>query len=751
MRRLLTTTGLTTIAGLLALAGAAEAQTAPAPTDIIVTAQKRAENLQNVPQAIQAVSGAALRNEGVVEFTDLTKVAPSLVIRPAEQPVNSSVSIRGIGTLAFSIGVEPDVAIIVDDVPVAFEARAFADLNDIQRIEVLRGPQSTLYGKSASAGLINIVTPNPSTTSTTGRINAMATTDQEYQIGGAISGPITDTLAYRISGNYDNFQGNVKNLYNGDHVNGREVGSIYGKLQWTPNSKFQATLAGNVMAADTTIGRPFIALSPNANLRGNAALPPSVWAPGVVAGPDNADVSNNFESGNRYTAWGQSLKMSYDMAWATLMSITSHDFYFLKDRLDVDEGSSPVIDNRQPDGKFTYEQWTQELRLVSPANRPLRYTAGLFYADDSFTRRFTRGPYFSLASWYATSSSDQYAAFGQLDYDILPDTTATLGGRVQREKIDYTFHDFLAAPPAPNDFAGGASETFGTYKAALEHKFTRDIMVYGSVASGHKGQTYDLTTGFNQNRALAGAIKPEKSTSYEIGTKTQWFERRLTVNVTAFDAHYSDFQAQGIETLPDGSTNFRLANVGRVEAKGIELSTSARLGDWTLGLDGAYLDAKIKSFPKAQCYPGEAATVPTCSAANVPAGTPTYQNLAGATMPQAPKIKYSATWSYEHPLGYGPLVGTFQGIYTYQSKMNYALSQDPQTLQKAYGILNMSIGIKNPAAHYEVTLFVNNLTDERYYANIFNSTTTYGSQLATQVLPPRDYRRYGGVRFAYTF
>lgn len=754
MHRLFASAGLSAIAGALAFgfsAHAAAAQAAPeaaAPAEVVVTANKRAENIQAVPAAVQAVSGVQLHASGVVEFTDLTKVAPSLVIRPAEQPVNSSVSIRGIGTFAFSIGVEPDVAIIVDDVPVAFEARAFADLGDIQRVEVLRGPQSTLYGKSASAGLINIVTPSPSTSGTHGRLNAMATSDGEYQIGGAISAPITDTLAYRVSANYDDFQGNVKNLYNGDHVNGRTLTSLNGKLAWSPTSKFQATLAANFLDGDTTIGRPFIALAPTALLRGTAGLTPSVWAPGVVAGPGNADVSNNFTSGNKYDALGESLKLSYDLNWATLLSITSHDFYFLKDRLDVDEGSSPVIDNRQPDGRFTYEQYTQEFRLVSPSNQPLRYTAGVFYASDDYTRRFTRGPVFSIANWYATSSSDQYAAFGQVEYDFMPGTTGTLGGRVQREKIDYTFRDFTVAAPATNSWAGGGDETFGTYKAALEHKFSKDIMVYGSVATGHKGQTYDLTTGFNNNRALAGPIKPEKSTSYEIGTRAQFFERRLTVNLTAFDAQYRDFQAQGIETLPDGTVNYRLANVGRIETKGVELNSSARLGDWTFGLDATYLDAKITSFPLAQCYPLQTAAQ-GCHPAVAP--NPAYQNLAGATPPQTPKIKYAVTFDYQHPIGSTPYVGVFNGIYSYQSKINYSLSQDPQTIQKAYGIVNLSAGIRQPTQHWEVMLFVNNLFDEQYYANIFNSTTTYNSQTATQVLPPRDYRRYAGIRASYTF
>lgn len=736
----LTALSLAVFSGALFAAGAAAAQDNAAPPEVVVTAQKRSQNLQDVPQAIQAVSGSQLRAEGVVEFTDLTKVAPSLVVRPAEQPVNSSVSIRGVGTFAFSIGVEPDVAIIVDDVPVAFEARAFADLNDIQRVEVLRGPQSTLYGKSASAGLINIVTPTPSTTAVVGRLNAMGTTDGEYEVGGAISGPVTDTLAGRVSLDYDNFPGNVKNLYTNSEVNGRELGSVTGKLLWTPFPKFSALVDVNFTGGNNTIGRPFIALAPNADLRGNAALPPSVWAPGVTASPDNADVSNNFTSGNKFDAWGESLKLTYDLNFATLMSITSHDFYFLKDRLDVDEGSSPVIDNRQPDGRFTYDQWTEELRLVSRADQPLRYTAGVFYADDQYTRRFSRGPYFSLANWYATSGSQQYAGFGQVDWDILPGTTATLGGRVQKEDITYSFHDILNSAL----FAGGANETFGTYKGALEHKFTKDVMVYVSYATGHKGQTYDLSTGFNLNRALAGPIKPETSGSAEIGARMQFFERHLTLNLTYFDATYRNFQAQGIEVLPDGTTNFRLANVGRLHNRGVELDSSVYAGDFTFGFNAAYLDAKITSFPQAQCFPLQ-------TAAQGCTGNPAFQNLAGGTPPQSPEWKGTFTVDWRHRIAESAFDAVFQGVYSYTSSFNFSLSQDPQTVQPAYGILNLAVGVRNPSQHYEVMVFVNNALNQRYYADMFNSTTTYGSQQATQVLPPRDYFRYAGVRVNYTF
>ncbi|HEY2751206.1 TonB-dependent receptor [Phenylobacterium sp.] len=743
MKTLFSNTSLPTwlVVGLAAslCAGAAQAADAAHVEEVIVTAQKRAENVQDVPSAVQVVSGTQLAAAGVREFTDLTKLAPSLVVRPAEQPVNSSVSIRGIGTFAFSIGVEPSVAIQVDDVPVAFQARAFTDLSDIERIEVLRGPQSTLYGKSASAGLINIVTRSPTTT-LSGGLDALATSDDEYGVGGHLSGPITDQLAYRLSANYDKFEGNVRNVFTGDKAGGRDFASVHGKLVWTPTQTFTATLGWNYVNGGTTVGRPFIALAPNATLRGNPALPPSVFQAGITVGPENTDFANNFKARTDYDDNSQSLKLEWDLGFATLISITGNDNYKVTDLLDVDETASTLIDNRQI-GYFKSGQFTQEVRLVSRGDEPLRYTVGAYYADVDFVRNFFRGPYFSQARWYATSGSKQTAAFGQLDWEFIPGTTATGGLRFQNEKIDYTFDDILNNAM----FAGNASDDFWTYHAALNHKFTEDLMGYVSYSTGHKGQTYDLTTGFNLNRQLAGPIQPETSKSWEAGARSQLFDHRLTLNVTAFHTEYENFQAQGIETLPDGTSNFRLANVGKLRTQGVEVDSTARLSEeWRLSASGAYVDAQITSFPVAQCFPLQ-------TAAQGCLGSPGRQNLGGATPAQSPKWKFSADLDYTHQLASSPLEIVGTGSYSYQSRVNYSLNQDPQTVQKAYGILNLTGGVRDPLHHYEVMAFVNNVFDEHYYANIFDQAGTYNNQLATQVILPRDFKRFAGVRASYWF
>ncbi|MDB5681608.1 MAG: TonB-dependent receptor, partial [Sphingomonas bacterium] len=218
--------------------------------DIIITATKRAENVQRVPLAVSVVGEAQLKATGVTQFQDLGKVAPSLTIRPAEHPVNANVSLRGVGTFAFGIGVEPSVAVLVDEVPLAFQARAFTDLPDVERIEVLRGPQSTLYGKSASAGLINIITRQPTDTFRA-RVNLMGTTDSEYGGNFSVSGPITPELGFVVSASYSNWDGNVRNLFNDKKVNGHGAFNTRGKIRWEPNDDVKITLSGNYLNGKT--------------------------------------------------------------------------------------------------------------------------------------------------------------------------------------------------------------------------------------------------------------------------------------------------------------------------------------------------------------------------------------------------------------------------------------------------------------------------------------------------------------------
>jgi iron complex outermembrane receptor protein len=226
--------------------------------------------------------------------------------------------------------------------------------------------------------------------------------------------------------------------------------------------------------------------------------------------------------------------------------------------------------------------------------------------------------------------------------------------------------------------------------------------------------------------------------------KSQLLDHRVTLNTTLFTTTFDNFQAQGIETLSDGTSNFRLANVGKLRTRGVEIEGAVRpSSDFNFSGGVTYTNARILSFPFAQCYPGQTAAQ-GCS------GTPARQNLAGFRPAQAPVWKLSLNGEYTPTLT-STLQGLVQFGYTYQSKFNFGLNNDPETVQNAYGIANLALGVRSGEGHWEVAAFVNNLFDKLYYYNIADSFGNQGNAEAVQSYLPRDMRRYGGVRASYNF
>lgn len=718
----------------------ATASTGAQDGDIVVTAQKRSESVQQVPVAVSVVDPELLDRANIRDFAGLTRAVPSLTLTGSDQPVNASVIIRGIGTFAFSIGVEPSVAVQVDDVPLGFQARALTDLLDIERVEVLRGPQSTLYGQSASAGLINITTRDPSNRFSL-LATALATTDREYRVGASISAPLSDTLGVRLTGQYSDFDGFVRNATLDRRVNGRRDVSLRGKLLWQPTADLAATVILSFADVNADCcAAPFLRLSPTAPLRGQAALTPDVTLPGVRPGASNFVLNQDTPSFANTRDFGQALKLAYTLDNdATLLSITSHGRYTQNDQVDSDRTAFAPLQNVQS-GRFTADLFTQELRVISPGSADLRYVFGAFYGRNDYSRRLLRGPFFAQQDWRGTTLTENYAVFGQLDWTFLPGTTLTGGLRALRQDISYTFNDRRAG----TSYAGSASDNEVLYKAGLKHEFGPDAMIYGSYTRGYKGQAFDISSGFNAARAAVGPIQPETSDAFEVGLRSRLLDRRLTFNLTGFWVNYDNFQAQGIDTI-GGVLDFRLANVGKVRTRGVEAELNARVTDqFTLSGGLSYVDARIVRYPLATCFPGQTAAQ-GCS------GRPASQNLAGGRLPNSPDWKFNAGFNWDVPLGGASGQINLAGNYVWQSRVLFALSQDPQTVQPSYGVLNLSAGWSDPAERYKVTLFVNNVFDKAYASFIENRAGNFGGQLATEFLPGRDSRRYGGIRLSLNY
>jgi iron complex outermembrane recepter protein len=754
----------------------AYADDSPQLQEIVVTAEKRSENLQEVPIAVTVVSGDSFTKANVSTFASLAAFAPSLTVTAGDQPANSAIIIRGVGTFAYSIAAEPSVLVVIDDVAVGYQAQAFTDLVDIDRVEVLNGPQSTLFGKSASAGLVNVTTKAPTDTFTYFG-DVKATSDDEQRASMSVSGPISDTLSFRISGSFRYWGGNVNNLTSGDRIDDDRTGAVRGKLQWRPNDSLLATFTLHYTDDRAECcGVPLVDLGPGAHLFGIAGLPPSVAIPGINVGSLNDSVRVNQAPLADAHEIGFTAHISYDYGPVSLLAITGIDEYYLHDLTDWDTTDANTLQyytpftNTQPagsnppstltqlnggilqGGRFTVNTFSQEFRLTSNGVHDFNYLLGAYFSDEDLVRNFGRGfvgNTKAIANWRGETEYDNYALFGQSTWTFLPRLSLITGLRFNREQSTYSYDDYyrVVSFPAfgePNTNVDNAV----TGKAGLQYQVTPDIMAFGFFARGYKGVAYDLVTGLSAAEAASFPVQPEKSNDYEIGLRSEWLDRRLVVNGTIYDTEYTDFQVQTI--VPNILNSFILTNIPKVRTRGFELDTVAQItDDLHFNLGYAYTDAYAVNYPVGQCYSGQLLPA-TCT------GAPAYQNLDGATLPNAPKNKVSLGLDYKRGVPGLPIDGDFTVTSFWQSAEDFAITGDPGTIQPAYGITNMNLQLTpRSMPHLSFSVFCNNVFDKHYADNITNvrgnwtfpNPAPVGTAYAQEL--PRDYDRFFGIRVAF--
>ena len=755
-------------------AAPSDASTAPELETVVVTAQKRAQNLQNVPVAVTVVSADTLSNANVSGFADVAKFSPSLTATAGDQPANSALIIRGVGTFAYSIAAEPSVLVVIDDVAVGYQAQAFTELVDIDRVEVLNGPQSTLFGKSASAGVINVITKAPTSTFTYFG-DVKFTNDDEERATFSLSGPISDTVSFRLSGAGRYWGGNVHNVASGGKVDDDRQGSVRGKLQWKPNEDLTAqfTLHYNEDRADCC-SSPLTRLDPGSKLFGVAALTPAVTMPGFAAGPNNTTVDINQPPKAYQEDAGFTAHISYDYGDVTLLAITGVDQYHLHDLTDYDTsdvdvlqyftpftntqtagsnpGSSPLLHGGLlQGGRFSVNTFSQELRLTSNGQRNFNYLLGAYFSAEDLVRNFGRGfvgNTKAIANWRGETRYNDYALFGNTTWTFLPKTTLIAGLRLNREESSYSYDDYYRVihfPSFGNPDLNVDSVVLG--KVGLQYQLTPDIMAFAFYAKGYKGVAYDLVTGLSAIEAASFPVKPEKSDDYEAGLRSEWLDHRLALNLTVYDTEYSDFQVQTI--IPNILNSFILTNIPKVRSRGLELESVAQISQSLhADLGYAYTDAHAVDYPVGQCYSGQVIPA-TCTA------SPAYQNLDGATLPNAPKNKVTLALDYRHGIPGVGLDGELNASTFWQSTENFSINRDPGTVQPGYGITNVDLGLTSDRVpNLTVHFFCNNLFDRHYAANLANVKANYTFPVAGETaygqLLPRDYDRYYGLRIAFT-
>lgn len=755
---------------------------------VVVSANKRIEKLENVPMAISVLDEAALERNNIREMGDIIELTPALTVNYGSTPANNGINMRGIGTTSIGIGVEADVAVIIDDIPIGMQVKAFQDLADLARVEVLKGPQSTMFGKSAVAGAINIVT-KPISGPQRGKASSMYTSDGEWRVGASYGGEVNDKFAYRLAVSNTDFPGNMHNLTTGKDVNGSGGKTFMAKLVWRPTEALDIEFSPRYNYSKTSCC--VIALRSMEPARGGllyniAQLPAETLLSGIQIGEDNVTVRNDVATGQTSSDRGAGLKLNYSLPSGSILSaIASVDRYFADDIRDQDFVDVPTLKylplaNGKPAnvdqgniyyGTFEVDARTAELRLVSPDRGALRYVAGLWYGKNTIDRHFVRG-YSGIATtspvrYYTDTYNINSAVFGQLSWDFSPSYSLTAGLRWNREVSGYSFTKGLPPPAAfvPTAHYGseGNGENAVTGKLSLQHQFNPELMGYATIASGYKGKGYDLTSGLNAATAALLPVKSETSKTMELGLKSNFLNHRATLGAALFYSRFDDFQQNSGSYLP-GTTVFvtRLNSIPYVQTKGIEFdlvaAPFARLPGLTMTGALALTRATIGSFPNGPCYnvadTSNGGYNAACQRNSVVYGG-SVQDLSGAGMPSAPKTKVNLGVQYETRFAGSAHKFFVHGTLRYQSEMNTALSQNPELVIPGYSIFNLGFGAKSASGKYKLSFFVNNLFDQHYARGGLSGGGAWSSKAPNPALrvtahtwtPARDAFRYYGLRF----
>ena len=782
---------------------------------VVVTANKRVEKLESVPMAISVMSEQEIQRTNVREIEDIVNMMPSLTLNSGTTAANNAIFMRGIGTVSVGIGVESDVAVIIDDIPIATQFQAFKDLADVARIEVLKGPQSTLFGKSAVAGAVNIVT-KPLTGPMTYRASTYLTNDNEWRVGASAGGRINDQFALRIAASDTRYPGNFHNLTDGHDVNGSGGKTFMAKFEWSPLDNLSIDLTPHYNYQNNTRGVTAIngfklkgqdVGLDGAYFNGNPLLPATTVLAGInVNDPGNKNVRRDFPTGLMSSDRGAGLRVSWTLPNdATLMSITSVDKYLANDFRDQDFTDVPTIaqagqtaltvGNNQF-GTYDIRAKTQEIRYVSPENSRFKYVAGLWAAHNEIYRHFIRG-YCVTASCTASSPSsptnyytDIYntnkAVYGQASWEFVPTWTLEAGLRDNLEtsgfhyKRNYntsqlTESSFVPGPVGVDQFQStGNDDRAYTGKVSLQKQVNKDWMVYVMGATGYKGKAYDVTSGLKA--AAAFPVRPETSQTAEMGVKANLFDNRMSLAATVYKSEFFNYQQNVTYVLPNDPTIYsQLNSIPRISTHGFEIDSNALVAkDLTVNAALAFTLPRIDKWANGPCYSDSTNVAVNGSkyAANgsiagqnaacfplTPGSTTGVQVLDNATFPGTPKIKLNLGANYEFPLPSVAVRGFVNANVRYQSDYQTNIANDPRSINAAYSITDLGFGARDPQDRYKVSFRVNNLFDRFYIPNANASgpsfregpTASSPSITVNSWVPPRDVFRYFSVRLDVKF
>jgi iron complex outermembrane receptor protein len=720
--------------------------------DIVVTAQRREQRLQDVPTAVTALGGDLFAKGDIGKSANQVLNLVPNASAGTQQHGRPRWWIRGVGAGQQQLDLANPVGFYLDDVYISNASATGLPLFDIERVEVLRGPQGTLWGKNTTGGAINVISKRPSLTPQEND-NYVKFDYGSYneKIAEAAVGAIVvpGVLAARISGHFDDRDGRFTNLFTGDKSNAVRDEVLRGQLLFAPASDFQALLSVHYRDYNTN-GSYWTTASYAAN---------GILRNGYAPSTDKNTVDVNAPEYNRNKQIGGSLHLDWNIGDYTLTAITGYERF--KSRGANDSDYTPLEISRGYTAAHS-AQWTQELRLASPQANRLSWIAGLYYfnekiASDAYSATLPAGSVPAQAGSTAQAAyaltvynhkAESGAAFGSATFNFTDALKLTLGGRWTRETKTLDF-DRLSSPNAgatswsnyshwwdsytgsfggPGTFSGDLRKTWDafTYDVTPSWKIDRDNLVYLKFSHGVK------SGGFNTAATLPAAllvVAPEKLDAYEFGYKSQWFDRRLTFNATAFHYDYDDVQINVVGPNPGavgGATVSYLQNAKKAHVNGAEFELEATPFA-RLRVNGAVgiLDTK---YDQLQVVNGGA-------------------NLSGARFVRAPKLTLNGGAAYTIPLGSSGSVDLEADARYTSLQYYYITPQDTVNryllTQPGYTIANARISYTSADSRVTISAYVDNLFDV-VFRNHALPQANAAQAITGDTVEWGDPRTYGG-------
>lgn len=683
--------------------------------EIVVTATRRSERLRDIPVSIAAFGGAQLQQSGVFDITQLDRLAAGVQVATAYGGYQR-ITVRGIGSQQVMPGGNPSVAVHRDGVYLQANSDFGLGFFDVERIEVLRGPQGTLYGRNATGGAVNVITGEPTSefkaggTVTLGNYNLVET--EGYAAGPIVGEELTGRIAFKTRKD----DGFVRNIFNGDAYNGSDFAGARGKLRFEPNPGFSIELSAD-FNRDNAVALPYFTRARTGNPL------PFENSGGILPPPPNVNL--DYPNRKHATIWGTLATIEADLGGVDLKSLTAFRKYKLNTMLDTDGQSQDLSHSATIEN---LKQISQELTLSSPAGQDFKWVAGVFYFHlDTDGYRSLAFPQRGTAQINIIPSlkGDAYAVFGEASYPVLPALTLTVGGRFSYEKKSI----FQTQGFAGTFITENLKETWKDFspKASLLYKVSDAVNAYATVSKGFKGGAFN---GY----ALQGrAVQPEKVINYEIGLKNSFFGGRLKANLSAFYMDYTNLQVSIYQTNPlTGASTAALANAATARIKGVEFDFDARpVEGLTIYGNASYLDAKFKSWP---------------NAIDPARGGATF-DVSGNQLPYAPEWSANIGASYAIPVGeWGS--ATLLGEYSYRSRTYFSAFEDNFLSQAGYGLVNARLTFEDADKHWQLAVWGKNLGDKLAINEALENYSAITGQRATLFpIAPRTY----GVTIGYKF